>query len=150
LELDDECTVGGLQRKIQEQLKIPLSKQILSKDKRLVRMRGGGAVTAASSRYTRNGFYRLCAVPIVPRGKSRVGLTVRWRAQLVSKDPESFEDLQDATYTLTSLGIRHGEMVGRGPKGVTAADATCVTDLHNSHAQHSWKKLLPGRVCECV
>lgn len=65
LELDDECTVGGLQRKIQEQLKIPLSKQILSKDKRL----------------------------------------------LVSKDPESFEDLQDATYTLTSLGIRHGEML---------------------------------------
>ena len=36
LQVEDDCTVGGLQRKIQEQLKIPLRSQILSKDQGLV------------------------------------------------------------------------------------------------------------------
>ena len=31
--------------------------------------------------------------------------------QLISKDPEKFEDLQDATQRLLSLGIKHGDMV---------------------------------------
>mmetsp|Transcript_19174 Transcript_19174/g.49224 ORF Transcript_19174/g.49224 Transcript_19174/m.49224 type:complete len:413 (-) Transcript_19174:16-1254(-) len=65
LEVEDGCTVGGLRRKIQEQLGVPLRSQILSKDQGL----------------------------------------------LVTKDPEKFEDMADATYALSALGIRHGEML---------------------------------------
>lgn len=36
LEVEDGCTVGGLRRKIQEQLGVPLRSQILSKDQGLV------------------------------------------------------------------------------------------------------------------
>jgi len=63
--VDDGSTVGGLQRKIQEQLAIPLRSQILSMNQEL----------------------------------------------LVSKQPDQFEDLQDATLTLASLGIKNGSMV---------------------------------------